>query len=84
MPISIEWTFAILRAGDEHNKFGDPYDTVAILIKSGDEYYACAMAGNLSMKTYREFLRLLKELGITNVKWDKKNITPRKVKKDIK
>jgi hypothetical protein len=62
------WT---IRWGADHEKYGDPYEGVATLVRCGDKGYVSATAGSkLRISEMREFFKFCKAEGIAKVDWD--------------
>lgn len=61
----------IIRAGEEHRKFGDPYSFACVLLKEEDCYKIKAACGVFGFKTLKSIEVLLRGHGLTPVTWER-------------
>jgi hypothetical protein len=77
--VVIEWNIGVVRGGPGTEKFGDPYNFVCTIIRTGDDAYIMAACGEFNTDIYRSIASELKKIGVKNVTWDRKNKTERTV-----
>ena len=74
MGVSIQPITLQIRAGSQHESYGDPYD-IAVdmqLLGQGRAYLSCAR-GTLTRAAYKEIGERLKEMGVTDVEWERRS-----------
>jgi hypothetical protein len=81
MGAGVEWVVGIIRSGPKFEKHGDPYNFVCTLMKENEKGFLMAASGTFTKETYKAVAELVKSLGLEEVRWEKKNIAPRKKKK---
>lgn len=76
MGVSIHPITLQIRAGSDHAEYGDPYDVAIDMQRIGTDsaYLSCAR-GVITLKTYREIMDALHEMGITSAKWERVSAT---------
>lgn len=73
MAISIEGIIFIARKSDQHNKYGDPYDTVCTLIKVDDETLLVkGLVGSMNKSDFKELMEKIKGIGFSKIIWERK------------
>lgn len=81
MKAEVEWILGVIRAGKNFKKHGDPYEFVCTVMRENDRAFLLAAGGTFTKETYKAIEQLLRQMGITVIRWDKKNIKHRRIKK---
>lgn len=84
MKADVEWVVGVIRAGPDFQRHGDPYEFVVTIMKENDKAFLMAASGIFTKETYDAIKQLVASLGIKEVKWDKKNIKARNIKKQLR
>lgn len=74
MGVSIEVlseSIGLIRMGPDHEKFGDPYDTVATIVLKNGAWEAKGCVGNMKMGYVKQIRKLLLETGIGSLVWER-------------
>lgn len=66
----IVWT---VRAGTEHEGYGDPYDGVATVQRCGDVAHVSAACGKLPVSDQVELSRVLRGMGFTAIVFERQS-----------
>ena len=69
MPVSIEWTTGIIRAGEEHKDGNYKYEAAGTILKNEDHAILKGFAGKLPKHFRRDMRQLLKSIGVKTVEW---------------
>ena len=69
MPVSVEWTTGIIRAGDDHKEGNYKYDVAGTILKNEDHAILKGFAGKLPKHFRRDMRQLLKRIGVKTVEW---------------
>jgi hypothetical protein len=69
MPVSVEWTTGIIRAGDDHKEGNYKYDVAGTILKNEDHVILKGFAGKLPKHFRRDMRQLLKSIGVKTVEW---------------
>uniref|UniRef100_A0A6M3KGZ3 Uncharacterized protein n=1 Tax=viral metagenome TaxID=1070528 RepID=A0A6M3KGZ3_9ZZZZ len=62
----------VLRAGPEHEEYGDPYEFAATVTVVDGTAYLQGAAAKMDLKTGKAIVTALKQQGIRRIKWEKK------------
>lgn len=72
MGVSIHPVTLQIRAGSQHDKYGDPYDiAVDMQLLGKDRAYLSCARGTLTRAVYAEIGARLREMGIVQVEWER-------------
>jgi len=70
-PICADPVVAILRAGPEHARYGDPFEVVATVLVRGRVAHIMGMLGRWREVYRREAVRLIRETGAKSMNWER-------------
>ncbi|MEZ7195394.1 hypothetical protein [Pseudodesulfovibrio karagichevae] len=70
-PICADPVVAILRAGPEHSRYGDPFEVVATVLIRGHVAHLSGMLGQWRREYRREAVRLIHGLGARSMEWER-------------
>lgn len=73
MGLTLTWSLGTIRAGSNHSIYGDDYDSVVSIIRTGDSIYLFGAIGELKLSDYRTLVRLLKKQGVKTISWERSN-----------
>lgn len=79
MAASIETVVAVLRIGDRHDKFGDPYEFAATVIIRGETAEIIGAGGTFKPHFRSAVIEALKPLGVKRIFFDRINHKPRRI-----
>jgi len=71
MKAHIQATCLCIRAGEDFEKFGDPYDFACQAVVVGDTAFIFGAAGKYSRGTREAIRKELDAIGIANVEWSR-------------
>lgn len=83
MKADVEWVVGVIRAGPSFEKHGDPYNFVCTVMKENRKAFLMAASGTFTKETYQAVETLVRSLEVDEISWDRKNINPKKVKKNV-
>ena len=67
----------------EHGAFGDPYTFACVMTRDGDEATLFAAVGTIQLKARRAIVAALRQVGITRVRYERRNAGgPRKFERE--
>lgn len=69
MAVSLDPVALIARSGENHNKYGDPYDTVATITRGESHWYIQATIGKMRVSEAKQLTNLLKAIHDIPIKW---------------
>ena len=71
--VTIEPIVFTIRIGENNHSFGDPYTSVCTAVKTApDTVRITAMVGGVTLKQAIQISKMLKEMGLKNILWERK------------
>lgn len=82
MKASIDWNVGLIRAGKDHHKYGDPFEFIVSIMRQDKKAFLMGASGTFNKETYQAVHEVLKTLDLEIVEWERKNIKPKRVRRD--